>query len=171
MATITYSICLRLLHRESSNDTKQEAKRGYQDQKGAEVSRKEVEKQQRHTKRKGWKNYARSWEQTCGTSILLKGRIKKKKNKKKKSTIHSQFISDLQGGKKSGRLECPKVELHKHLRDTHSNSGRGNTLGRCPQLFWVRPNHWKSLTWKNPPGQKWKPPERQDQSLLQDLVD
>lgn len=42
-----------------------------------------------------------------------------------------KFASHLLGGMKSGRLDYPKEELVKHLKELNSDSRKGKSLGQC----------------------------------------
>ena len=45
-----------------------------------------------------------------------------------------KFTKGLLDGEKSGKLECSKAEIEKHLEDTHNDSNRDNPLGQCPRI-------------------------------------
>jgi len=143
MSTITYSFCLERFGGEVKSQSKN---KGRPNRRQTLVEKIRIELRQL---RKRWKRSEESEKEgikalrqvlQAQLSALRKAerrrRVKRQKEKRRAQFIANpyKFVSELLGGKKSGRLQCPQEELEKHLRETYSDKDREKPLGECRLL-------------------------------------
>jgi hypothetical protein len=145
MATIMYSLCLEWFGPEDQRSKRETFQTNQRQKKIGKIKKdprllgKRWKRAKPPHEKEGLKDLRKKLRTELRNINMVERSNKQRRDRAKKRSKFVanpfKFTSDLLGGKKSGRFECPREQLEEHLKETHNGSQRRNSLGQCPQLM------------------------------------